>query len=33
MGDYFSKWLLGDFSQPVDIMEINREIQQTGNKK
>jgi hypothetical protein len=25
--------LLGDFSQPVDIMEINREIQQTGNKK
>ena len=33
MGDYFSKWLLGDFSQPVDIMEMNREIQQTGNKK
>lgn len=33
MGDYFSKWLLGDFSQPVDMMEINREIQQTGNKK
>jgi dipeptidyl aminopeptidase/acylaminoacyl peptidase len=33
MGDYFSKWLLGDFSQPVDIIEINREIQQTGNKK
>lgn len=33
MGDYFSKWLLGDFSQPVDMMEINREIPQTGNKK
>ncbi|MFN5021112.1 MAG: DPP IV N-terminal domain-containing protein, partial [bacterium] len=33
MGDYFSKWLLGDFSQPVDMMEMNREIQQTGNKK
>ena len=33
MGDYFSKWLLGDFSQPVDIMEINREIQLTGNKR
>jgi hypothetical protein len=33
MGDYFSKWLLGDFSQPVDIMEMNREIQQTANKR
>lgn len=33
MGDYFSKWLLGDFSQPVDIMEMNREIQQTGSKR
>ncbi len=31
MGDYFSKWLLGDFSQPVDIMEMNRDVQQ--NKK
>ena len=31
MGDYFSKWLLGDFSQTVDIMEMNRDIQQ--NKK
>ena len=31
MGDYFSKWLLGDFSQPVDIMEMNRDIPQ--NKK
>jgi dipeptidyl-peptidase-4 len=33
MGDYFSKWLLGDFSQPVDMMEMNREIQQTGSKR
>lgn len=31
MGDYFSKWLLGDFSQPVDIMEMNRDTPQ--NKK
>jgi hypothetical protein len=28
MGDYFSKWLLGDFSQPVDIMEMNRDTPQ-----
>ncbi|MFM1794472.1 MAG: hypothetical protein RL642_857 [Bacteroidota bacterium] len=28
MGDYFSKWLLGDFSQPVDIMEMNRDAPQ-----
>jgi dipeptidyl-peptidase-4 len=33
MGDYFSKWLLGDFSQTIDITEMNREIQQTGTKK
>jgi dipeptidyl aminopeptidase/acylaminoacyl peptidase len=33
MGDYFSKWLLGDFSQTVDITEMNKEIQQTGTKK
>lgn len=33
MGDYFCKYLLGDFSQPVDIMEINREVEQTGNKR
>lgn len=32
LGDYYSKYLLGDFSQPVDIMEMNREIEQTGNK-
>ena len=33
MGDYFSKWLLGDFSQTVDITEMNKEIQQTVNKR
>jgi dipeptidyl aminopeptidase/acylaminoacyl peptidase len=33
MGDYFSKWLLGDFSQTVNITEMNKEIQQTGNKR
>lgn len=31
LADYYSKWLLGDFSQPVDIMEINREIEQKGS--
>jgi dipeptidyl-peptidase-4 len=33
MGDYFSKWLLGDFSQTVDMIQMNREVQQTGTKK
>lgn len=33
LADYYSKWLIGDFSQPVDIVEMNREIEQTGNKK
>ena len=33
LADYYSKWLLGDFSQPVDIMEMNREIEQSGNKR
>lgn len=31
--DYFCKWLLGDFSQPVDVTEIIREQEQSGNKK
>lgn len=30
--DYFCKWLLGDFSQTVDVTEINKEIEQSGNK-
>lgn len=31
--DYFAKWLLGDFSQPVDVVEINKEIEQSGSKR
>ena len=31
--DYYSKWLIGDFSQPVDIIEMNREIEQSGPKR
>jgi dipeptidyl-peptidase-4 len=31
--DYFVKWLLGDFSQPVDIVEMDRELEMTGKKK
>jgi len=31
-GDYFVKYLLGDFSQPVDIMEIERD-QEQNNKR
>lgn len=31
LADYYSKWLLGDFSQPVDIMEMNREVEQKGS--
>lgn len=33
LADYYSKWLLGDFSQPVDIVEMNREIEQGGKKR
>lgn len=33
LADYYSKWLLGDFSQPVDIVEMNRDIEQSGNKR
>lgn len=25
LADYYSKWLIGDFSQPVDILEMTRE--------
>ncbi|MFN8356193.1 MAG: DPP IV N-terminal domain-containing protein [Spirosomataceae bacterium] len=33
MSDYFSKYLLGDTSErAVDIEEINREVEQVGNK-
>lgn len=33
LADYYSKWLIGDFSQPVDIVELNRDIEQSGKKK
>ena len=33
MADYFSEHLLGDKSQPVDMIEMNREIEQNGGKK
>ncbi len=32
MGDYYCRYLLGDDSQPVDIPEMNREVEQSGNK-
>jgi dipeptidyl aminopeptidase/acylaminoacyl peptidase len=31
-GDYFSRYLLGTSSESVDIVELNREAQQTGEK-
>ncbi|MGI4021237.1 MAG: DPP IV N-terminal domain-containing protein [Janthinobacterium lividum] len=31
-GDYFCKYLLGDFSQPVDMMEMDREVEMNGKK-
>ncbi|MBS1564374.1 MAG: DPP IV N-terminal domain-containing protein [Bacteroidetes bacterium] len=33
LADYYSKWLLGDFSQPVNIIEMDREIEQSGKRK
>lgn len=33
MADYFSEYLLGDKDRPVDMTEMNREIEQTGPKK
>jgi dipeptidyl-peptidase 4 len=33
MADYFSEWLLGDKDHPVDIVEMNREVEQSGSKK
>ncbi|MBN1938302.1 MAG: DPP IV N-terminal domain-containing protein [Candidatus Aminicenantes bacterium] len=30
--DYFCKWLLGDFSQTIDMWELNREKEQSGRK-
>lgn len=31
--DYYSRWLLGDFSQPVDITEMNVEVPQTNKRR
>ncbi|MEN6561896.1 MAG: DPP IV N-terminal domain-containing protein [Acidobacteriota bacterium] len=31
--DYFCRWLLGDFSQSVDLVELQREKEQAGAKK
>ncbi len=31
-GDYFCKYLLGDFSQPVDMLEMDKEIEMNGKK-
>jgi len=33
MADYFSEHLLGDNEKPVDVVEMNREVEQTGNKR
>jgi dipeptidyl-peptidase-4 len=31
--DYFVQHLLGDFSQPVDVMEMTREVEMNGKRK
>ena len=33
MADYFSEHLLGDNTKPVDMVEMNREVEQSGNKR
>ena len=33
MADYFSQYLLGDWEHPVDLVEMNRDTEQTGNKR
>lgn len=33
MGDYFCQWLLGDFSQPMDMVEMNKEVEQNGKRR
>jgi hypothetical protein len=33
MADYFSEHLLGDTTKPVDMVEMNREVEQSGNKR
>jgi len=33
MADYFSRYFLDDSDRPVDIIEMNREVEQTGTKR
>ncbi|MFL5811237.1 MAG: DPP IV N-terminal domain-containing protein [Flavisolibacter sp.] len=33
MADYFSQYLLGDFNQPVNIVEMDRDTEQVGTKR
>jgi hypothetical protein len=33
MADYFSRYFLDDSDGPVDIIEMNREVEQTGSKR
>ena len=33
MADYFSQHLLGDYTQSVNIVEMDREVEQAGSKK
>lgn len=33
MADFYSQHLLGNSNLPVDMEEMNNEIEQTGNKK
>jgi hypothetical protein len=33
MADYFSQYLIGDFSQPVNIVEMDRDTEQAGTKR
>ena len=32
-GDYFARHLLGTSAEDIDIVELNREVQQTGDKR
>ena len=33
MADYFSQYLLGDWNQPVNIVEMDREVEQGNRRK
>ena len=33
LADYFSQYFLNDYNHPVDIVEMNREIQQESKKR